>query len=289
MLCWSAAGCTPSYTHPTPEAPGLVYPANQAAATPLAAAPSVPTLSAAPLEPSPVASVSDVSREAAPVETRAVEILPFQRVSAESKPLRAQAPARRLGNLSPAQCAKELRNFKTSFKRVGAQKGIATPTRVVGLVGGVRFKVPGEKSKFGVLDCRLALTLVEFATFLEQRGIVEVVVDNFYRVNARLPGRRSKRSQHAYGLAIDLRSFATADGTRWDIEQDWGAGIETEPCGPLATLSSPTPRTSELRTLVCELFEQQIFSHHLTPSHDAAHRNHLHLDVKRGATSAVIR
>ena len=242
-----------------------------------------------PLERANEASVSEVSREAAPVETRAVEILPFQRISAESRTLRADSAARRLGNLSPAQCGKELRNFKTSFKRVGAQKGVATPTRVVGLVGGVRFKVPGEKSKFGILDCRLALTLVEFARFLEQRGIVEVVVDNFYRVNARLPGRRSKRSQHAYGLAIDLRSFATADGTRWDIEQDWGASVETEPCGPLATLSSPTPQTPALRGLVCELFEQQIFSHHLTPSHDAAHRNHLHLDVKRGARSAVIR
>jgi hypothetical protein len=191
--------------------------------------------------------------------------LRFQEMAHGSQPLRAKAFARRFGNLSPTLCSKELRNWKDSFKRVGSHKGIATPTRVIGVIEGVKFRVPGEKSKFGLLDCRLALTLVEFARFLRAREITEVVVDNFYRINARLPSARAKRSQHAYALA------------------------DTEACGPEATLVSPTEHTEGLRTLVCELFAEQIFSHHLTPSHDSAHRNHLHLDIKRDAKSAVIK
>jgi hypothetical protein len=218
-----------------------------------------------------------------------VALLPFQQMNHGSQPLRPKAAARRYGNLSPTLCSKELRNWKDSFKRVGAYKGIATPTRVIGPIEGVKFRVPGEKSKFGILDCRLALTLVEFARFLRDRDVTEVVVDNFYRLNARLPSARSKRSQHAYALAIDLRSFRLSDGRVWDIEKDWGASTDTEACGPQATLAFPSEHTEGLRTLVCELFAEQIFSHHLTPSHDMAHRNHLHLDIKRDAKSAVIK
>jgi len=222
-------------------------------------------------------------------EREPATLLPFQRMNYGSAALRANATARRFGNLSPAACANELGRWKTSFKRVGAHKGIATPVRVIGPIEGVTFRVPGEKSKFGVLDCRLALTLVEFARFLGPRDVTDVVVDNFYRINARLPSSRSKRSQHAYGLAIDLRSFRLADGRVWDVEKDWGASTDTEACGPAATLVNPTQHPEGLRNLVCELFAEQIFSPHLTPSYAAAHRNHLHLDIKRGATSAVVR
>lgn len=257
-------------------------------AVPAPAPPAAPAYAAAPqtATDTPVASV--VTSEASPVPT-AIPPQPFQSNPNTSVSISAKSVARRYGNLSPAACAKQLPAFKGMFKRVGAQKGVASPVRVVGEIEGVRFRVPGEKSKFGVLDCRLALTLVELARFLRSHDVVEVVVDNFYRVNARLPGRRSKRSQHAYGLAIDLRSFRLADGTVWDVEQDWGASIDTEACGPGATLVSPTEHTLGLRNLVCEMFEAQLFSHHLTPSHDMAHRNHLHLDIKRDAKSVVIR
>lgn len=245
----------------------------------------------------PVQVTKDDNPEQAAVATEpeqttveaAPEPLPFQLMLADTAPLSPKSVARRYGNLTSGACLKVLRTSKGSFKRVGPQKGIATPVRVIGEVENVRFRVPGEKSKFGILDCRLALTLVEFARFLAARNVTEVVVDNFYRVNARLPSARSKRSQHAYGLAIDLRAFHLADGRVWDIERDWGASIDTEPCGPNATLVSPTENTVGLRTLTCELFQAQLFSHHLTPSHDAAHRNHLHLDIKRGAERTVIR
>ncbi len=216
-------------------------------------------------------------------------VYPFQQVDVLKRPVARTAPARRNANLSSALCTRELRTKKYPFKRVGAFKGIATPVRVDGDIEGVKFRVPGLKSKFGVLDCRLALTLVDFARFLKAASVTEVTVDNFYRPNAHLPGKRSKRSQHAYGLAIDLTTFKLADGRLLHVENDWGAGIETEPCGPYATLTRTTSNTVELRELVCNLAAQQMFHHHLTPSYDLAHRNHLHLDVKRDEDAVTVR
>lgn len=299
LVVWAACLFTACARKPTatPRTPGTeLPPPRYAAAAPVSVSTpargteaGVPQVVEAPQSPSIIGEAREPG-EQVPVESAsAPEPLPFQMMSYGSQPLRSTAVARRFGNLSPGACAKELRKLNGTFKRVGAHKGIATPTRVVGLVEGVKFRVPGEKSKFGILDCRLALTLVEFARFLHQREVAEVVVDNFYRLNARLPSARSKRSQHAYGLAIDLRSFRMTDGRVWDVETDWGASTDTEACGPQATLVNPTENTVGLRSLVCELFAEQIFSHHLTPSHDAAHRNHLHLDIKRDAKSAVIK
>jgi hypothetical protein len=213
----------------------------------------------------------------------------FQGIDALKHPIALDAVARRNANLTTASCVRQLRAKKYPFRRVGAFKGIATPVRVDGEIEGVKFRVPGVKSKFGVLDCRLALTLVEFARFLKAVGVVQVTVDNFYRPNAHLPGKRSKRSQHAYGLAIDLTSFILEGGQVLSIEDDWGAGSDTEPCGPRALLTAPTENTVKLRELVCNLVTEQIFHHHLTPSHDLAHRNHLHLDIKRDEASVTAR
>lgn len=212
----------------------------------------------------------------------------FQRAPA-TVPISRTASAMLHANLSPAQCRTRLAAKKASFKRQGPTPGIANPLRITGSIGGVRFVAPGGKSPYGLLDCRLALTLIEFAAFLEERGIVEVLVDNFYRPNARLPSKRAKKSQHAYGLAIDVMALEHRDGRVFDVEDDWGAGIETEACGPKATLSKPTDNTVALRNLFCELVQAQLFHHHLTPSYDRAHRNHLHLDIKRDAKSLWVR
>jgi hypothetical protein len=213
----------------------------------------------------------------------------FQQVDLLKRSVGRDVPARRYANLSPTLCARELSRSKYPFKRVGAFKGIATPVRVNGDIEGVKFRVPGSSSKFGVLDCRLALTLTALAKFLQPRGVTEVTVDNFYRPNARLPSKRSQRSQHAYGLAIDLTSFKLSDGRVLHVEHDWGAGIETEPCGPGATLATATKNTVDLRQLVCDLAAAQIFNRHLTPSYNTAHRNHLHLDIKRDEATVTVR
>jgi hypothetical protein len=120
------------------------------------------------------------------------------------------------------------------------------------------------------------------AKALAPLGVVEVRVDNMYRPSARL-ARRGKRSQHAYGLAIDVLSFVLDDGRVLDVERDWHAPVGSSICGPDAVMEEPTDEAIRLRTIVCALAREGIFHHMLTPSFNAAHRNHFHFDIKRDA------
>jgi hypothetical protein len=43
-----------------------------------------------------------------------------------------------------------------------------------------------------------------------------------------------------------------------------------------------------LRNIVCAAARAGLFHHVLTPNYDAAHRDHLHLDIKRDARSVVV-
>ena len=152
---------------------------------------------------------------------------------------------------------------------------------------GVRFLPPGRKSVYGKLDCRLALALDDFAHVLERHGVVRVRVDNLYRPRARLPGRRTS-SQHRYGLAIDMMSLELANGTELSVERDWQGVPETPVCGPESRLADPTPQAITLRDIVCDVARSGIFHHILTPSYNDAHRDHLHLDIKRGEKRFII-
>lgn len=195
------------------------------------------------------------------------------------------SPAKRLAALSPAQCMKELAARKLPFtrsKQVAA--GVATPLRSTGPLSGVRIVIPRAPSLFGVLDCRAALALDELASVLAAHDVVEVQVDNSYRPKAHLPGKKATRSQHAYGLALDVTRVRLKDGTSLEIERDWHATIGDTSCGPEATMTDPNAASIALRDIVCDVARRGIFHHILSPSWDAAHRNHLHLDIQRNAS-----
>jgi hypothetical protein len=170
----------------------------------------------------------------------------------------------------------------------GPSPGVANPVRIGGPIGNVRFIAPGRKSVYGKLDCRLALVLASFAEILEAHGVATVLVDNLYRPRARLAGRRVK-SQHRYGLAIDVMGFVLKDDSPLMIERDFGADIGRPPCGPKSTLPILTEASARLRNLVCDMVEAGLFHHVLTPNYNRAHRNHLHLDIKRGERRALVK
>lgn len=197
--------------------------------------------------------------------------------------------ASRSAGLSPGQCLAELSRRKLGVTRSkGFAVGVATPLRITGPIGGVKFHTPGKKSVYGVLDCRLALELAELSEVLTRHGVVEVQVDNMYRPRARLPGRK-KPSQHSYGLAIDMTRFKLAGGGELVIERDFQGAIGEPVCGADA---KPRPELSaeagKLRDLICEVARAELFHHILTPNHDAAHRDHFHLDIARGARTRLI-
>jgi hypothetical protein len=199
------------------------------------------------------------------------------------------APAMRHANLSPAQCRRELKKLALPFLRQRGTKGVANALRVDDALNGIRFIAPGKASQFGILDCRLALALNGLSEILLEHEVVSVRVDNFYRRAARLPGSR-KRSQHAYGLAMDVTQFTLADGRELSIEEHWGAPLGDPVCGPDATLDAAVGSEGvALRNLVCAIARSGLFHHMLTPSYNLAHRDHLHLDIKRDAKTSMLR
>jgi hypothetical protein len=84
----------------------------------------------------------------------------------------------------------------------------------------------------------------------------------------RLYGRAEGRfSEHSTADAVDITGFRLADGTRVSVNDDWTSG------GREAAF------LREVRDGACDLFSTV-----LSPDYNAAHRDHLHLDVaNRGA------
>jgi hypothetical protein len=195
--------------------------------------------------------------------------------------------ASRAASLSTAQCLAEVGRRKLGVSRFkGAKAGVAAPVRVTGPINGVRFVTPGAKSPYGILDCRLALALGDLAEVLKKHDVVLVRVDNMYRPHAHLPGKK-KPSQHSYGLAIDMTRFERADGSELVIERDFEGAIGEPVCGAGAR-SELSTAGKQLRDLICDVARSELFHHILTPNHDAAHRDHFHLDIARGARTRLI-
>jgi hypothetical protein len=194
-------------------------------------------------------------------------------------------------NLSETRCHTQLKAAGVAHQRAyGGAPGIATPLRLTGPVNDVKFLTAGPKSKFSLLDCRIALTLNELSTLLAKQGVSEIRVDSFYRQNARLNGRkRGKRSQHSYGLAMDVTAFKLNDGRTLEIERDFHGKIGEPVCGPGAEITPPSPDATTLRNIVCAIARTGMFHNVLTPNYNTAHKNHLHFDITRGAKTIGVR
>ncbi len=240
-------------------------------------------------EVEPEAAEAPTSVDPGPVTLAVPEDAPF-RVALDTQTTELERLSERIANSSPGGCRRELKRRKLPVSFVGGNvKGIATPVRLTGELRGVRFIAPGKKSVYGMLDCRLAIVLDELSAVLAEQGVAAVHVDNFYRPRAHLPGSR-KRSQHAYGLAIDIYGFTLSDGTTLVVERDFHGAIGSASCGPEATIGAAGDAKSiALRNLVCEIARTRVFNYLLTPAYNAAHRNHLHADIARGGTGHVLR
>lgn len=219
---------------------------------------------------------------------------PFRQPLAARRLLPPSSYARRFANLSPAQCMKELRAAKLPVKRWGGPaKGVANPLKLDGALSGVKFVFPGGKSPFGVLDCRLVLTLNQFARVLAAHDVVRVQLDNMYRPRSKLPrhrrGKARSPSQHSHGLAADITRLWLADGSMLSVADDWHGELGAPACGPDAVLTDPRAAAIRLRNVVCDVAREGIFTHMLTPGFDAAHRDHFHFDIKRDADYQALR
>jgi hypothetical protein len=230
--------------------------------------------------------------------SRPVPLLSDERPLPERRYLAALEPSNRHGkpladafaNLQSFQCRAELRKRKIVVRAANQPApGVITPIRLAGTVGPLRFVTPGPKSPYGILDCRLAALFAELGSRLSSLSVKEVYVDNFYRRNAHLPGKKALPSQHALGLAVDIAGFGLTDGTVLNVERDFHGAIGSPVCGPDAVLTEATRHAILLRNIVCEFARLGAFNYLLTPNYDVAHRNHLHADIKRNTRDHVVR
>lgn len=292
MCCGSSlaglllAGCTTAGLRGEPiSAPLSSTPATAVLAPAPAPAPSPQAPAPVSVDQAPKAGNSPEPAEAAPPEP---ERHPFHEPLPE-RALPASAPAMRYANLSPSQCRAEVKKRKIAVARSKQPaKGVATPMRFSGEMNGVRLLTHRAPSPFGVMDCRLALTFDDLTRVLAEHGVVQIRIDNMHRPGAKLPGRR-KRSQHAYGLAIDIMSLKLADGRTLSVQDDWHAAIGDPACGPDAVMTDPTEKSVALRNVACAIYRAGLFHHMLTPSANASHRDHFHFDIKRDADRRSLR
>ena len=224
-----------------------------------------------PVEPPPVDPTPDAPPDAPPAPSPPPDAPP---------PLPA---GRALANLPADTCLTLLRAHGVTFDELLPEDapGVRTPVRVHGALGGVSV-VPRndpERSVHAVLDCRLALAVLAWAPTLRAAHVVKIEHYSAYRANARVAGR-GPVSGHASAMALDAARFHTDDGEVLDVLVDWADRRRgADPCAPRD--DEPTA-SHTLRSVVCEAVRVDLFQVVLTPHHDPAHQNHVHLELRPG-------
>ena len=197
-------------------------------------------------------------------------------------------PAITYGDMDDATCEKMLKARKIPFAKVTtATQGVADPMRITGKLHGVDIHGLGLGQKttsvYEIVDCRLLLSLDDFAAILEKHDVVEAIHMSIYRPSKAKtkPGQKPK-SQHEAALAIDLGTLVKKDGTKLSVLDDWHGFIGQKTCGPKTGPTKVTKESTELRAILCETFEKKLFNVNLTPNYNKPHQNHFHLEVTRG-------
>jgi hypothetical protein len=162
--------------------------------------------------------------------------------------------------------------------------GVRTPIRLTGPLRGVtiRSALPERErrtSVFEILDGRLALALDDFCVLLARHDVVELVHYTMYRPPGELPPDLNKQIRHPAGLAIDVGALRKADGRWLAIGPHWPSDIGAKTCGEGAREHWSRPGR-EIVSIACEAADLRMFHFILTPHFDAAHADHLHLEIK---------
>jgi len=169
---------------------------------------------------------------------------------------------------------------------------VAQPVRVLSLEG-VDFVIPWStdlaSDHHAIWDCRLAVAMLPLARWLGSHGVTEVQYVSALRRGA--IARQKPRSQHNRGLAIDIIGVVSGkpDSKPWDVQTHYPRG-RMEQCPATAALAADPPLSPAARLLanfVCTAVRRGSVHTLLTPDHDAAHEDHLHLDLKAGQPSPV--
>lgn len=191
--------------------------------------------------------------------------------------------------LSLDECVAVLSEAHVDFETLDPEDhpGVELPMRLNGALDGVVIAKRGHDPTHEVIDCRLAVALLGWTPALRTHGITRLEHYSIYRPGARTE-RKKKVSGHSRALAIDAARFMFADGRVLDVLEDWGAKeTGVDPC--LGDVSAEATEDRTLRDLICNAVARDLFSVVLTPHHDKAHDNHVHLELVPDVTWTYIR
>ena len=179
---------------------------------------------------------------------------------------RARAPA------TKASCLRALDELGVEYRRV-KRRGIAIGVRIRGPLGGVDYR--GYDKRPLDIDCSLAVSLAVAGRFLTSHGIDSATYSSAYQIR-NIRGTR-RRSQHSFGLAIDVHLFSGEESGALSIKEDYeqGLGDEIDCIGQPATQAG-----AALREIDCQLHHSGLFRYILDPDHDAGHYNHFHIEAR---------
>jgi len=266
------AKTAPAKTAPTKTAPAKTTPTKQATETSAKAA-------------SPKAAPLAKSAPPRPHENAYLEVP--DRAFAES------TLAYHYANLSDDEALAELARRRIDWNPATPPiPGVRTPIRLAGPLRGVVIHSsipPAERadSPFEILDARLALALDDFCALLARHDVVEVVHYTMYRPPTELPADGQKQTRHPAGLAIDVGALRKRDGSWLSVGPHWPSNIGAKTGGDGA-VEHWTREARELVSIVCEATDERLFHFALTPDFDAAHADHVHLEIKPGARWFIV-
>ena len=234
--------------------------------------------------PTPATSVEEAS---APAAAAVPDAAPSAEASADAAPTVREGAYAYLGppvsNGGPPDerpdCEAELARAGVTFRPgklpVHSQGGtVCGAPQVVTYVKG-----PGDIAydPSPSLSCPMALALASFERIVQdearrtfQSPVARVRQLGTYNCRV-IAAFKSVASEHSYANAIDLAEFTLQNGRKVSVLADFFKG-DGDP---------PKPGGAFLRSIAKRGFEEDVFSNVLTPFWDAAHRDHLHLDLAR--------
>jgi hypothetical protein len=191
-----------------------------------------------------------------------------------------------IGDPVAADCHAWLDLYGVAYTLGPAMMGVADPVRATIPINGLSYRVVGganpRQTMFG--DCRIILSLAHAAAFMRDRGITEVTDYGVYNYrcigSGTPPDCPSGLSQHAFATAIDLAGFTDGAGTNYSVNDDWVIDPDSE-----ETCDAPTEAGKDtfLHELICTMKAAKLWNIVLTPSYNADHRNHFHVDLTPGS------
>ena len=198
--------------------------------------------------------------------------------SARTRELVASAPPSLAIPASPRECYDQLWHAGVTFELIdpATTPGVVSPLRLKSRLGGVAVGSRGQRAINEIIDCRLALRLLAWAPSLRHAGVWRIDHFSIYRRGALTPHHHV--SAHAHALAIDAARFHLVGGEVIDVLSDWEERDRGgEPCPERPQEAWPS---RWLRGVVCDAVRQGLFQVVITPHRDAAHGNHVHLELR---------